>query len=93
MMTTFSSVTIIKFTNIFRDLAISKLTSEDYIIGRKNIICEIDESKFKKYLGCGIERTKEKKCFFVITDDREAPTLRRIIKQYVRPRSIVHTDY
>ena len=49
MMSTFSSVTIIKFTNIFRDLAISKLTNEDHIIGGKNIICEIDESKFKKY--------------------------------------------
>ncbi|KAF0492495.1 Transposase, ISXO2-like domain-containing protein [Gigaspora margarita] len=49
MISTFSSVTIIKFTNIFRDLAISKLTSEDHIIGEKNIICEIDESKFKKY--------------------------------------------
>ncbi|KAF0486143.1 Transposase, ISXO2-like domain-containing protein [Gigaspora margarita] len=85
MMSTFSSVTIIKFTNIFRDLAVSKLTSEDHIIGGKNIICEIDESS--------VERTKEKKCFFVITEDREAPTLRRIIKQHVRPKSIVHTDH
>ncbi|CAG8853797.1 46411_t:CDS:1, partial [Gigaspora margarita] len=47
MMTTFSPVTIIKFTNLFRDLVISKLTIEDFIIGGKNVICEIDESKFK----------------------------------------------
>ncbi|KAF0552467.1 Transposase, ISXO2-like domain-containing protein [Gigaspora margarita] len=80
MITTFSPVTIIKFVNIFRDLAISKLTSEDFIIGGKNIICEIDESKFKKYGD-----------FWVV--DREAPTLRRIIKQHVKPKSIVHTDY
>ncbi|KAF0358677.1 Transposase, ISXO2-like domain-containing protein [Gigaspora margarita] len=97
MMTTFSSITIIKFVNLYRDLAISKLTSEDHIIGRKNIICEIDESKFKKYENFwvvgDVERTKKKKCFFVITEDREAPTLRRITKQYIRPRSIVHTDH
>jgi hypothetical protein len=49
MMTTFSSITIIKFVNLFRDLAISKLVPEDFIIGGKNIICEIDESKFKKH--------------------------------------------
>ncbi|KAF0468034.1 Transposase, ISXO2-like domain-containing protein [Gigaspora margarita] len=96
VMSTFSSVTIIKFTNIFRDLAISKLTSEDYIIGGKNIICEIDESKFKKYENFWVvvlKEPKKKKCFFVITEDRKAPTLRRIIKQYVRPKSIVHTDH
>ncbi|KAF0512017.1 Transposase, ISXO2-like domain-containing protein [Gigaspora margarita] len=69
MMTTFSSITIIQFVNLFGDLAISKLTSEDYIIGGKNIICEIDKK------------------------DQEAPTMRRIIKQYMRPRSIVHTDH
>ncbi|KAF0507145.1 Transposase, ISXO2-like domain-containing protein [Gigaspora margarita] len=73
MMTTFSSITIIKFVNLFRNLAISKLTNEDHIIGGKNIICEIDESKFKKYENFwvvgGVERTKEKKCFFVITED------------------------
>ncbi|KAF0429401.1 hypothetical protein F8M41_005697 [Gigaspora margarita] len=82
MLTSFSSVTIIKFTNIFQDLAISKLTSEDHIIGEKNIICKIDEN--------GVKRIKKKKCFFVITEDQEALTLRRIIKQYAKPRSIVH---
>ncbi|KAF0429461.1 Transposase, ISXO2-like domain-containing protein [Gigaspora margarita] len=30
---------------------------------------------------------------FVITEDREAPTLKRIIKQHVRPRSIVYSDH
>ncbi|KAF0365727.1 Transposase, ISXO2-like domain-containing protein [Gigaspora margarita] len=85
MMTTFLSITIIKFVNLFRDLAIFKLTSKDHIIEGKNIICKIDESE--------VERTKEKKCFFVLTKDREASTLRKIIKQYVRPRSIVHTDH
>ncbi|CAG8843353.1 27076_t:CDS:1, partial [Gigaspora margarita] len=45
MMPSFLSVTIIKFTNLFRDLAISKLTSEDHIIEKKNIVCEIDENR------------------------------------------------
>ncbi|CAG8760291.1 14071_t:CDS:1, partial [Dentiscutata erythropus] len=76
--------------------AINSLTADDFIIGGKNIICEIDKSKFKKYKDFwiveGIERTEKKKCFFVLTNNREAATLRNIIKQHVRERSIIHTD-
>ena len=96
MMTTYSLVTIIKFINLFRDRAINSLTADDFVIGEKNIICEVDESKFKKYedfwIVGGIEHTEKKKCFFVLTDNREATTLRSIIKQHVKERSIIHTD-
>ncbi|CAG8799828.1 3428_t:CDS:1, partial [Dentiscutata erythropus] len=76
--------------------AINSLTADDFIIGGKNVICEIDKSKFKKYedfwIVGGIEHTEKKKCFFVLTDNREAATLRNIIKQHVRERSIIYTD-
>ena len=39
-----------------------------------------------------IERTKEKKCYFEIVKDRNTTILRRIIKKYVKPKSILFSD-
>ncbi|KAF0489084.1 Transposase, ISXO2-like domain-containing protein [Gigaspora margarita] len=57
-----------------------------------NFLLEKEILKDKQsYEICRVESTKEKKCFFVLTEDQEASTLRRIIKQHIKPRSIVHT--
>jgi transposase-like protein len=96
MITRHSARTITKYTNIFRDLVISTLTEDDLIVGGRNIIVEIDESKFKKleswWVVGGVERTLNRKCFFELVEDRDKETLKQIIKKYVRRGSIIHTD-
>ncbi|OAD80324.1 hypothetical protein PHYBLDRAFT_137880 [Phycomyces blakesleeanus NRRL 1555(-)] len=70
----------------------------------QSIIVEIDESKFgkRKYhrghrvegvwvLG-GIEKTAERKTFLVTVFQRDAATLLQVIKKYVKPNSIIHTN-
>ena len=92
-MTNHSSNTIVNYIKIFRNLVINTLEDDDMIIGGKNIIVEIDESKFKDFwVVGGVERTKEQKCFFVVVEDRNTTTLRRIIKKHVKPESFVFTD-
>lgn len=68
------------------------------------IVVEIDESKFGKrkynrgdsvegvWVVGGVEKTPERKCFFVTVNDRSKETLNRIITTYVKPNSIVRTD-
>ncbi|CAO3692529.1 unnamed protein product [Rhizopus microsporus] len=68
------------------------------------IVVEIDESKFGKrkynrgnsvegvWAVGGVEKTPERKCFFVTVNDRSKETLNRIITTYVKPNSIVRTD-
>src|SRR5437870_3238085 len=47
-MTSYSSTTIVKYIKIFRNIIINTLTEQDQIIGGKNIIVELDETKMKK---------------------------------------------
>jgi hypothetical protein len=84
---------IIKYIKKFRGLAIDSLRQDDFIIGGNKIIIEIDESKFHDFwIFGGIERTNQKKCFFVIVNDRNKQTLRKLIKKHIRPRSIIYSD-
>jgi transposase-like protein len=96
LMTDQSHNIIVKYIKIFRDLIIKTLKEDDMIIGGKDIIVEIDESKFKKnedfWIVGGIERTEKKKCFFVIANDRSQQTLKKIIKKHVRPETMIYTD-
>src|ERR1043165_7831773 len=91
-----SSATIVKYINIFQNLVVNTLTDNDLIIGGKNKIVEIDESKFKKnenwWVVGGVERTAERKCFFEIVEERDKETLKQVIKQRVHQGSIIHTD-
>ena len=73
-------------------------------IGGRGIIVQIDESKFtkKKYgkgsgedgkwvLG-GVEKTKERKIFMTVVEERTETTLLDIITRNVKQGSVIHTD-
>jgi hypothetical protein len=93
LITGFSPNTIVKFVKIFRDLVINTLAEDDEIIGRNRIICEIDESLFNNFWIIGsIERTKEKKMFFEVVDNRNTDTIRKIIKKHIKPGSKIYSD-
>lgn len=81
-----------------------KSDENEGMIGGPDIVVEIDESKFgkRKYhrghrvegvwvLG-GVERTPERRIFAVTVPDRTEETLLRVIRRYVHPGSIIHTD-
>lgn len=68
------------------------------------IVVEADESKFarRKYnrgrrvkgswvIGM-VERTKQRRCAMVVVETRDAKVCCEIIKKYIRPGSIIHTD-
>lgn len=76
----------------------------DYRIGGKNIIVEIDESKFGKrknhrghtvdgvwVLGM-VERTVDRKLILIPIDKRDKETLHRLINLFVKKESIIYTD-
>ena len=68
------------------------------------IIIEIDESKFGKrknhcghrvegvwVLG-GVERTNSRKTFLVVVPRRDAQILTKVIRQFIRPGSLIYSD-
>lgn len=96
--------TICEYYRFFRQLISSNPIIEDSVIGGEGIIVELDESKLgkRKYnrghhvegvwiLG-GVERTAERKTFFLPVENRSAETLLPIIATHVLPGSIVYTD-
>jgi IS1 family transposase len=91
--------TIVKYIRLFRRLVIGTLDNDDDIIGGNGVIVEMDESKFysKKdedgiWVIGGVERTNKKKCFFVVTKQRDAETIKRIVRRHVKRRSVIYTD-
>lgn len=75
----------------------------DGMIGGQGIEVEIDESKFAKrknnvgrllregWVFGGVERVS-KRCFFVFVPDRTEVTLTRVIRERIRPGSIIISD-
>lgn len=73
-------------------------------IGGNGIIVEIDESKFGKrkyhrgdrvegvWVVGGVERTEERKVFLTTVTNRNSNTMEDIIRKFVAPGSIIHTD-
>ena len=73
-------------------------------VGGKDVVVEIDESKFGKryqhkgravdgvWVFGGIEAENKKKCFFEVVDRRDAETLIGVIKRRIKPGSIVISD-
>jgi hypothetical protein len=99
-----SSKTVSAYNGYFRRLVADSLEFEDYTIGGKNIIVEIDECKISKrkynrghpvegawVLG-GVERTKERGVFLVEVPDRSAITLLSLLEKHILPGSIVYSD-
>lgn len=88
----------------FRELISNDIEAEENIIGGEGIVVELDECKLgkRKYnrghrvegvwiLG-GVERTPERRTFFVPVHSRDSATIVPIIERYVARGSIVHTD-
>jgi transposase-like protein len=77
---------------------------KNFMIGGKDVIVEIDESKFgkRKYhrghhiegawvLGL-VERTPERRIILLEVEKRDEKTLSHLINRYVHPDSIIYTD-
>lgn len=88
----------------FRELVADSLNELDFVIGGKNVIVQIDESKFgrRKYnrghhvegvwIFGGVEKTPERKMFLVQVPDRSEETLLHYIQKHVAPDSIIYSD-
>lgn len=99
-----SRKTLIEWYNFAREVCVKIIQRESEIIGGNGVVVEIDETIFrhKKYnknkkreddywVFGGIER-QGKKCFLEVVEDRSASTLVAIIKKYIEPGSIIHSD-
>lgn len=92
------------YYNYFRELVSSSVSEVQCCIGGEGIIVELDESKIGKrkynrghrvegvWLFGGVERTLERRCFFVPVEDRSTETLLSVARRYILPGSIVYTD-
>lgn len=96
--------TICVYYKYFRELISKNITLEDTKIGGDGVIVELDESKLGKrkynrghrvegvWVFGGVERTPERRTFFVPVETRDAETLLNVIEQHVLPGSIIFTD-
>lgn len=99
-----SKPTICRFWAHFRQLVASTLEIEDTVIGGKDIIVEVDETKLGKrkynrghrvegvWVVVGVERTEARKVFIVPVDKRNTETLQDVVRRHVSPGSKIHTD-
>jgi hypothetical protein len=97
-------VTVSSFLKRCSKVLINNFSATSTKIGGKNIIVEIDESRFgKNKYGKGhlvkgvwvfgmVERTPKRRIVLVPVDLRNAVTLEEILKQYVHEESIIHSD-
>ena len=99
-----SAPTIVDWYNYAREVCTEILCqNENSVIGGKDIVVEIHESKFGKrkyhkgrkvdgvWVFGGIERDS-KKCFFKTVEDRKAETLISIIKEHIKPGTTIISD-
>ena len=99
-----SSETVCNWNNHFNQAVAMDYQYNEEPIGGENIVVEIDESKFGKrmyhkghkvegvWVVGGVERTDARRMFAICVKDRSEATLSQIIRTYVHPGSIVHTD-
>lgn len=99
-----STNTITSWSTFLRDSCISNMLDYSEAIGGPGIDVEIDESKFGKrkyYKGHQVEgqwifggrESKDKsKIFMVPVADRKKETLEKLIRKYIKPGSIIHSD-
>jgi hypothetical protein len=96
--------TVTAYMRYFRELVSSSLEDDDCMVGGRDIIVEIDESKFGKrkynrghrvdgvWVIGGVERTDDRRLFVEVVEDRSAKTLLDVITRHVKSGSIIHTD-
>jgi transposase-like protein len=102
--TVHSGVTITQYNNFFRQLVSTMIDSDDTIIGGKNVIVQIDETKLGKrknnrghhvegaWVIVGVELTVERKVFAEVVEDRSSKTIRDVISRHISKGSIIQTD-
>ena len=99
-----SKKTVIEWSFFFHESCFTVVMDESQMIGGNGIEVEIDESKFGKrkyYRGHtvegqwvfgGREKYNKKKVFMVPVIDRKKTTLLPLIKRWIHPGSIIHSD-
>lgn len=99
-----SQKTVVAFFKHFRTLVSSSLKEDAQVIGGPGVIVEVDETKLGKrkynrghrvdgvWVVAGVERTGNRKVFLIAVENRNSQTLTEIIRKYVAPGSVVHTD-
>ena len=96
--------TVIEWSTFFREACITSIMDQSQAIGGNGIEVEIDESKFGKrkyhrghrvegqWVFGGREKYDKSKIFMVPVPNRKAATLEAIIKQWIKPGTIIHSD-
>ena len=99
-----SRVTINKLLNKISEIVVAKYDEEFSKIGGKDIIVEIDESKFGKrkynrghhvdgvWIFGMVERTEERRIHLLAVDDRKANTLKNVLVKHVDSESVIYSD-
>ena len=99
-----SNKTIIEWTYYFREAVTTSLMETSEQIGGNGVEVEIDESKFGKrkyYRGHrvegqwvfgGREKYDKSRIFMIPVHNRKQSTLLPIIKKWIKPGSIIHSD-
>lgn len=96
--------TIATYRGYFAQLVSFHAEENRKVIGGPGVIVEIDESKFGKrkynrghrvegtWVFGGIERTEAKRRFAVTITGRASDDLLPLIREYIHPESIIHSD-
>ncbi|XP_067659400.1 uncharacterized protein [Haliotis asinina] len=95
--------TLVDWYNYCRDVCLFVMEEENEMIGGPGIEVEIDESKFGKrkfhrgrrvdgvWVFGGIEK-ESNRMFLEVVEKRDADTLLSVLRKWVRPGSVIHSD-
>ena len=96
--------TLVEWTHFFRECCLIMLIENSQQIGGPGVEVEIDESKFGKrkyhkgkrvegqWVFGGREKNNKSKVFMIPVKKRDEKTLMPIIKKFIKPGSIIHSD-
>ena len=96
--------TVIEWSTFLRECCISTIIDASEAIGGNSVEVEIDESKFGKrkyhrghrvegqWVFCGGEKYDKSKSFMIPVANRKVATLEKLIKKWIKPGSIIHSD-
>ena len=96
--------TVIEWITFLRECCVSTIIDASEAIGGNSVEVEIDESKFGKrkyhrghrvegqWVFGGREKYDKSKLFMIPVAKRKAATLEKLIKKWIKPGSIIHSD-
>ena len=99
-----SNKTVTEWTNFFQESCICAVIDNSAPIGGNRVEVEIDESKFQKrkyhkghkvegqWVFGGCEKYNKKQIFMIPVLNRKESTLIPIIKRWIKPGTIIHSD-